>query len=153
MSNHRSMVRVEFMPGRVAEVPAMTVAGLPKYVVCRLAKQSNGSYALIPESWHQMVPLTRTLHKELGLNCSYRTLYNLVRAGFVRGSMPTSGLTLIDLASVAEHLRNCEVSEDKPLFWTKDRKDRYRWAAAGSASAAAAQGAYGACEDDDTEEG
>lgn len=123
-------VAVEFMPGRVAEVAAMTVDGVPKYVMCKLVKQLNGTYALVPESWPQMVRMTRTLHEELGLQCSYRTLYQLVRAGFVRGSAMTPWCFMVDLASFAEHMTRCEVKDGEPSFWTKDRKERYRLARA-----------------------
>jgi len=126
-------VRVEFMPGRVAELPAFEVGGVPKYVMCRLAKQANGHFALVPETWHQMVRLTSTLHREMGLPCSYRTIYNLVKAGFVRGSLISTRTILVDLASLIEHFKRTELGEDKPAFWTRDRIDRYRYAALSSA--------------------
>lgn len=121
-------VRVEFMPGRVAEVPPLEVAGVPKYVICRLAKQANGTYAMVPQTWHQMVRMTKKLHMELGLPCSYKTIYRLVKAGFVKGCLLTTNTLLLDLASLAEHLEKCEVSPEKKPFWTREREERFRWA-------------------------
>ena len=136
-------VRVEFMPGRVTEVPAITVAGIPKFVMCRLAKQPNGTYAMIPEGWDQMVRMTRKLHAELGLHCSYRTIYSLVKSGFVRGSLLSPQTIMVDLGSLAEHIRRTELGEGKPTFWTKARIDRYRYSVAG---------ADGASDDEEADE-
>jgi len=121
-------VRVEFMPGRVAEVAAMQAHGTPKYVVCRLKAQANGTYAMIPETWNQMVRMTRELHAELGLPCSYQTIYKLVYAGFVRGCLLTHRTFLVDVASLAEHLKACEVQEGQEPFWNRARVERYRQA-------------------------
>lgn len=121
-------VQVEFMPGRVAEVAAMEVQRAPKYVVCRLKLQANGAYALIPETWNQMARMTRELHAELGLPCSHQTIYKLVYAGFVRGCLLTHRTFLVDLASLADHFKACEVGEGKEPFWTRPRMERYRQA-------------------------
>lgn len=121
-------VQVEFMPGRVTEVAAMEVRGAPKYVICRLRLQPNGTYAMIPETWNQMARMTRELHAELGLPCSHQTIYKLVYAGFVRGHLLTHRTFLVDLASLAEHLQACEVGEGKEPFWTRARMERYRQA-------------------------
>lgn len=121
-------VRVQFMPGRVAEVAAMQVEGRPKYVVCRLKAQANGTYVMIPETWNQMARMTRELHAELGLPCSYQTIYKLVYAGFVRGCLMTHRTLLVDLASLAEHLKSCEVADGKEPFWSRARIERYRQA-------------------------
>lgn len=121
-------VQVEFMPGRVTEVAAMEVDGIPKYVVCRLKLQANGTYAMIPETWNQMARMTRELHAELGLPCSHQTIYKLVYAGFVRGCLLTHRTFLVDLASLAEHFKACEVKEGEESFWTRSRMERYRQA-------------------------
>jgi hypothetical protein len=126
---------VEFLPGRKMEVPAYEVNGVPKYVMCRLARQANGTYALIPEAWNQMVRLTRNTTHKMGVPCGYTALYRLVKAGFVRGSLLTTHTILVDLGSVAEHIRATELGEDAPIFWTRDRIDRYRHANFGGAGA------------------
>lgn len=123
-----SRVQVQFMPGRVAEVAALESHGAPKYVVCRLRPQTNGTYAMIPETWNQMARMTRELHAELGLPCSYQTIYKLVYAGFVRGCLMTHRTLLVDLASLAEHLKSCEVADGKEPFWSRARIERYRQA-------------------------
>lgn len=124
-------VQVQFMPGRVADVGALESRGTPKYVVCRLKAQANGMYALIPETWNQMARMTRELHAELGLPCSYQTIYKLVYAGFVRGVLLTHRTFLVDLASLADHFKACEVTEGAEMFWTRPRVERYRNACRG----------------------
>jgi len=119
-------VAVEFMPGRVAEVPAFVIGAVPTYVVCRLQKLVNGSYALMPEKWSQMVRLTPRLHEELGLPCSYKALYYLARAGFVEARRVTPRCLMLDLVSVLNHFERCRVVEGEPSWWTAERVDTFR---------------------------
>ena len=119
-------VKVEFMPGRVTEMPAHLLQAPPKFVICRLVKQPNGMYATVPVEWGPMVRMSRTLHRELGLPCSFQTLYKLVKAGFVKGRLPTPWVLLIDLASLIDHFQATEVNPDTPTFWTKQRISDFR---------------------------
>lgn len=119
-------VKVEFMPGRVAEMPAHLLQAPPKYVICKLVKQANGMYATVPVEWSPMVRMSRDLHRELGLPCSYRTLYKLVKAGFVAGSLPSPWVLMIDVASLIEHFQRTQVNPDEPRFWTAARIADFR---------------------------
>ncbi len=119
-------VKVEFMPGRVAEMPAHLLQAPPKFVMCRLVKQPNGMYAPVPIEWSPMVRMSRDLHRDLGLPCSYRTLYKLVKAGFVAGSLPSPWVLMIDLASLIEHFEATQVDPDGPKFWTRERIAAFR---------------------------
>lgn len=119
-------VKVEFMPGRVAEMPAHLLQAPPKYVICRLVKQPNGMYAPVPMEWSPMVRMSRELHRELGLPCSHQTLYKLVKAGFVRGSLPSPWVLMIDVASLIEHFEATIVNPDAPKFWTAQKIADFR---------------------------
>lgn len=119
-------VKVEFMPGRIAEMPAHLMQAPPKFVICRLVKQPNGMYATVPVEWSPMVRMSRDLHRDLGLPCSYRTLYKLVKAGFVAGSLPSPWVLMIDLASLIEHFEATQVDPDGKKFWTQKRIAAFR---------------------------
>lgn len=119
-------VKVEFMPGRVAEMPAHLLQAPPKFVICRLVKQPNGMCATVPVEWGPMVRMSRDLHRDLGLPCSHQTLYKLVKAGFVRGCMPSPWVLMIDLASLIEHFEATIVNPEGPKFWTSQRIADFR---------------------------
>jgi hypothetical protein len=122
-------VKVEFMPGRVAEMPAHLLQAPPKYVICKLVRQANGMPAMVPMQWSPMVRMTRRLLDDLGLPCSYQTLYKLVKAGFVGASMPSPGVLMIDLASLIEHFNATRVNPEGPIFWTARKIAEFREAA------------------------
>jgi len=117
---------VEFMPGRVAELPAELMREPAKMVICKLVKQGNGMYAPVPVEWGPMVRMSRKLHQELGLPCSFITIYKLVKAGLIVGRMPAPKTLLIDLASLVEHFQNTVVDPDKPRFWNDERTRKFR---------------------------
>lgn len=117
---------VEFMPGRIAQVEVHAVNKMPKYALCRLVKTQAGSYLPVPQTWYGSVKLTETLHEELGLPCSYKTLYNLCIAGFILCTQPTPRAIYLDLASLMEHFRRTEVREGEPSWWTPERVRTYR---------------------------
>jgi hypothetical protein len=111
-------VKVEFMPGRVAEMPAHLLQATPKYVICKLVRQANGMYAPVPMEWGPMVRMTRRLLEDLGLPCSYQTLYKLVKGGFVKGCLPSPWVLMIDVASLIGHFNATRVNPEGPMFWT-----------------------------------
>jgi hypothetical protein len=133
-------VRVEFMPGRVMELAAFEAASVPKFVVAKLVKQGNGTFALIPQQWSQQVRLTKQLCREMGIQCDRKIIYNLIRAGLVKGTMISPRNTMVDLVSLVEHIQSCQMGAGKPVFWTKARIERYRFASIGAAEE---------CDDDD----
>lgn len=128
----RPKVRVEFMPGRVMEMQAFESASVPKFVVAKLVKQSNGLYALIPQHWSQQVRLTGRLCRDIGIQCGRRVIYNLIRAGIVKGTALSPRNTMVDLVSLIEHIQRCQLGAGKPVFWTKARIERYRFASFGA---------------------
>jgi|GEM_PF-2605376 len=136
-------VRVEFMPGRVMEVVPFESASVPKFVVCRLVKQANGMFALIPQQWSQQVRLTHQLCRDMGIQCDRKIVYNLIRAGFVKGTMISARNTMVDVLSLVEHLQRCQIGSGKPVYWTKARIEKYRFASIGAVEE---------CEDDDADE-
>lgn len=119
-------VKVEFMPGRIAEMPAHLLQAPPKFVICKLVRQPSGLYATVPVEWSPMVRMSRDLHRDLGLPCSYRTLYKLVKGGFVTGVMPTPWLLMIDLASLIDHFEATKLDPDGLKFWTQKRITAFR---------------------------
>jgi len=134
------LVKVEFMPGRIMEVMAFESAHVPKFVVAKLVKQPNGTFALIPQQWSQQVRLTKRLCRDMGIQCDRKIIYNLIRAGIVKGRAFSPRNTMVDLVSLVEHLQRCEMGPGKPVFWTRARIERYRFASIGAAEE---------CDDDD----
>lgn len=122
-------VLVEFMPGRTCSMPVALLQEPAKMVICRLVKQPNGLYGMVPIEWGPMVRMTRTLHQELGLPCSFITIYKLVKSGIVKGRLPAPKTLMIDLASLAEHFRRTTISPDRPRFWTRELTEAFRQAA------------------------
>lgn len=119
-------VKVEFMPGRIAEMPKHLMQAPPKYVICKMVKQPSGLYALVPFDWSPMVRMTRELCLQMGLPCSYRILYKLVKGGFVQGLMPTPRLLMIDLASLVDHFQRTRIDAEGERFWTTTRTATFR---------------------------
>lgn len=95
-------------------------------VICKLVRQPNGMYATVPIEWGPMVRMTRTLHHDLGLPCSFITIYKLVKSGLVKGLLPAPKTLLIDLASLVEHFKRTTVNPDGPRFWTAERTEAFR---------------------------
>lgn len=125
-SKPAATVRVEFMPGRIAEMPAGALTKPPKFVICRLVRQANGSYVTVPVEWSPVVRMTRELHRDLGLPCSYRTLYKLVKSGLVAGLLPSPYVLMIDIASLIDHFEATRIDPDRPKFWTRQRIESFR---------------------------
>lgn len=121
-------VQVEFLPGRVAELPAFEAAGVGRFVVCKLAKQADGRYALVPQEWSQFVRVTRHLCRDLGLPCSRRQLERLARAGFLESSQVTPRGLWVSLSSIIEHFHATRIVEGELSWWTRERKETYYYA-------------------------
>lgn len=128
-----AMVRVEFMPGRVMQLRAFESAQVPKFVVAKVVRQGNGTYAMIPQQWSQQVRLTQQLCRDMGIQCDRKIIYNLIRAGLVKGTMISPRNTMVDVLSLVEHLQRCEIGSGKPVYWTKARIEKYRFASIGAA--------------------
>lgn len=125
-------VSVEFMPGRVMEMEAPEPAKVPKFVVAKLARQANGTYALIPQQWNMQMRLTNKLCRDFGLQCSRKIIYNLIRAGLVKGTMISPRNTMVDIYSLVEHLHRCQVGAGRPVFWTRANVEKYLFASIGA---------------------
>lgn len=121
-------VQVEFLPGRVAELPAFEAAGIGRFVVCKLAKQADGRYALVPQQWHHFVRVTRHLCRDLGLPCSRRQLERLARAGFLESSQVTPRGLWVSLPSIIEHFHATRIVEGELGWWTRERRETYYYA-------------------------
>lgn len=119
------VVAIEFLPGRVVEVPAITAAGMGKYVVCKLARQPDGRFALIPQEWHAFVKVTRDLCQDLGLPCTQRQLSRLARAGFLETSLVTPRGLWVSLPSIIAHFHATRIVEGEPSWWTQERLETY----------------------------
>ena len=119
------VVAVEFLPGRVVEVPAFEARGLGRYVVCKLARQPDGRFALIPQEWSAFVKVTRDLCRDLGLPCTQRQLSRLARAGFLETSLVTPRGLWVSLPSIIEHFHATRIVEGEPSWWTQERLETY----------------------------
>ena len=126
-------VSVEFMPGRVLELEIPEGAQIPKYVVARIVKQPNNTYAMIPLQLNTHVRLTQKLPREMGIPCDRRIIYNLIRAGLVKGTMISPRNLMVDLDSLFDHIQRCQVGVGKPSFWTRGRIEKYQFASIGAA--------------------
>lgn len=122
------MVQVEFLPGRVAELPAFEARGVAKYVVCKLARQPDGRYILVPQEWQQFVRVTDHLCQDLGLPCTQRQLARLARAGFLESSQVTPRGLWVSLTSILAHFEATRIIEDEPSWWTAERLETYYYA-------------------------
>lgn len=118
-------VQVEFLPGRVAELPAFEAAGVGRFVVCKLVRQADGRFALIPQEWQQFVRVTDRLCLDLGLPCTQRQLRRLAKAGFIEASQVTPRGLVASLPSILAHFHRCRVVEDEPSWWTAERLDTF----------------------------
>lgn len=127
-------VRVEFMPGRVLELEIPAGTQVPKYVVARIVKQPNNTYAMIPLQLNTHVRLTQKLPREMGIPCDRRIIYNLIRAGLVKGTMISPRNLMVDLGSLFDHIQRCQVGAGKPVYWTKGRIEKYQFASIGAAA-------------------
>lgn len=128
------------MPGRVMEVTAFDSATVPKFVVSKVVKQTNGTWAMIPQQWSQHVRLTQQLCRDMGIQCDRKIIYNLIRAGLVKGMMISPRNTMVDVVSLVEHMERCQIGVGKPVYWTRAKIEKYRFASIGAAEE---------CEDDD----
>ena len=118
-------VQVEYLPGRVVELPAMEVAGVAKFVICALKKQADGRYILVPQEWRQFVRVTDRLCQDLGLPCTQRQLRRLAKAGFIEASQVTPRGLVASVPSIIGHFYRCRVVEGKESWWTKKRLDAF----------------------------
>lgn len=117
---------VEAAPG-VFVTPTVAPEDVPRYGICHLKRQPDGSYIPVLRQYGSMVRMGRDLLAKAGLEAlSLRTLYRLVAAGFVKHRRPAPNLILVDLGSLAQHL---EDSAD-PEFWTAARLEQFRRAEA-----------------------
>ena len=119
------VVAVEFLPGRVVEVPAFEARGLGRYVVCKLARQPDGRFALIPQEWNAFVRVSQTLCRDLGLPCTTKQLSRLARAGFLETSQVSPRGLWVSLPSIIEHFHATRIIEGEPTWWTRERLETY----------------------------
>ena len=117
--------RAELRPGVVCEVTTADEA-VPKYVLAKLTKRTDGTYFLGVMEWTQHVRMSVTLARDLGLPFDDNTLYRLIKAGFVAAAQPSPGCYMVDLASIARHIEATKVKPGEPPFWTEERRDAYR---------------------------
>jgi hypothetical protein len=112
---------VEITPG-VWEPGTVDPRDVPRYGLCWLMRQTDGSYLPIIKAHALYVSMSHDLPGQLGLKgLSSRSLYRLIAAGFVASTSPTPGTILIDLGSLATHI---EAARD-PEFWTSERRKRW----------------------------
>lgn len=113
---------VEAAPG-VFVAPTVAPEDVPRYGICKLMRQPDGSYIPVLKQYSPHVRMDSNALGNAGLNAlSRRTLYRLIAAGFVAHSRPAPNLIMVDLASLAEHL---EKTKD-PEFWTSARLEQFR---------------------------
>jgi len=127
-------IEVEITPGvrRRVKVPK---GRPPRFLVQRLVKNGRtGEYFCVPtQPYGPCVRLVSRLPSALGLPIGVMTLKRLIYSGFIRAYRLAPQITLIDIASLWEHLAATEVSPNKPLFWTQEKHLRYaEWRAYGS---------------------
>lgn len=127
-------ITVEVSPGlrRHVKVPK---GRPPKFLVQRLVKNGRtGEYFCIPTAPHgPCIRLGKNTPRDLGLPIGIMTLKRLIYAGFIRAYRLGPFTTLVDLASIWEHLHATEVHPSKPLFWTQEKCLKYsEWRAYGT---------------------
>lgn len=121
------MVRVA--PGRHAWIPApWAQERVAKYVMCRWARQADGSYAPVPLPY-RMVRMTPETTAMLGFVSGNRTvradtLMRLAVAGFVDCIRISPHCWMLDLDSWFAHLTACM---DDPEFWENEGEARRRY--------------------------
>jgi hypothetical protein len=118
-------VQVEFLPGRVVQLPAMEAAGVAKFVICSLKRQADGRYILVPQQWQQFVRVTDHLCQDLGLPCTQRQLRRLAKAGFIEASQVTPRGLVASLPSIIAHFYRCRLVEGQESWWTRERLDTF----------------------------
>lgn len=114
----------EIAPGIYAPSEALPREVVPRYGICQLMRQADGSYLPVLKGWApkwKLVTDPEKIRAALGIAINYRTLIRLWRAGFIAASMPGPSTTLIDLASLTNHLN----ATQDPEFWTPERRARY----------------------------
>ncbi len=109
------MVRVA--PGKHAWVPAEWAKdAVPRHVLCRWAKQPDGTYHPVPFP-HRLVRMTPETTAMLGFvsgnrNVRSDTLLRLARAGFIECVRVSPNCWMIDLDSWFAHLSACLDDEE-----------------------------------------
>lgn len=121
----RKVRALEFAPGiYVPRSSAEVAEQVPRYGIAQLMRQADGSYLPVLRSWATTIRLKGNqdrIRELLGADLGYKVLLRLLKAGFIRGSYATPGTTLIDLASLADHL----AAAADPEFWTPVRRAAY----------------------------
>lgn len=102
---------------------------VPKFLVMRLVHdKSTGQYFARALNWPFLVKCC-DVPKAFGLPVEERVIRRLVIAGFVRGVRFTPKCSWVDLQSLHDHMTACS-GPDGELFWTPERRDRFREAIA-----------------------
>ncbi|MGI5868669.1 MAG: hypothetical protein ACOX9C_04385 [Kiritimatiellia bacterium] len=101
---------------------------VPQYVLCRWAKQPEGTYRPVPFP-HRLIRMTPETTAMLGFrsghrNVRYDTLLRLARAGFIEAFRVSPNCWMLDLDSWFAHLSAC--MED-PEFWEPGGPARERY--------------------------
>ena len=97
----------------------------PSILVSRLLRDpATDQYFAKAMNWPFLMRLTN-LPRRLRLPFEERVIRRLIIAGFVKGAVLTPGCYLVDVESLDAHLRAVS-GEDGLLFWTPQRRERYR---------------------------
>lgn len=122
--SHPQTIEVEFSPGRISRVELVDGV-LPQIVLARLVPKAGGGYHLVPvDGLSSTVRLTVGLPRKLGLDCSYNTFRRLIVCGLIKARTLAFNTTLIDIASLNEHLQLTRTDKGE-RFWTRERIEAY----------------------------
>ena len=112
----------QIAPGKFV-VDAVSPGDVPRYGICRLMRQADGSYIPILKTYPPHISFSSDLLENMGLRgVSRQTIMRLAQAGFVKWSRPSPKCLCIDVASLVDHL----TATRDPEFWTPERIKRYQ---------------------------
>lgn len=111
---------IEIAPGVTLSRPQLAAA-TPEFGVVRMRREANGQLTPMLRTWKAEVKLTKDLPEQLGVEIDYRTMLRLAAAGFISTRRPSPRLTLVNIASLIEHMDACQ----DPEFWTPARMKRW----------------------------
>lgn len=119
-------MRVQIAPGRVATVD-LKEGPMPEHVISKLVPvDGTGLMRAVPLTWSPHITLNSKNLRKLGIDIPPYIVRRLIKAGMVKGSSPTTKLTLVDAHSLISHIHatRCADGSDAP-FWTPARAKAY----------------------------
>ncbi len=117
-------IEVEISPGRTCRC-RLVDGVIPQIVLARVVPRAGGGYHLVPvDDLSATVRLTLGLPRRLGIQCGYNTFRRLIVCGMIKARTLSFKTTLIDLASLNEHLQRTRTDRGE-RWWTRERIEAY----------------------------